>query len=456
MQSKDKDERMLKKQMSEELSLLRQVRHYQEMPELAEMSVNQDEDSLASVIRNTDTSSPGFRRSLVTQLSEHLGAKKGSLCMIMHRSTTQDQQKRWGAFLKYEYNPPVNELLKTFGRTMFYKPEKAWRLCLDDPDSDFSKILDELSSYFSYLVDLETGLIYQSVNDVDKTVSASAFSPMDFHIMVTHASIRGACDRREEKAIAYDAEIELWHNKAFIDLPDLPDPFWVTIPFLLLRVRKSSQPRYVAYHVLAKEIETITYGPTSKETATLFARYIGALEENGITQFLETDPDQVIPDTPERRLRYQGDFEPFWWTFDYVRSRITDLRFAPLSSHYAVLSAPGLGKDAGVYSNTMAYVWDPEYQPMTIRGIQKYFGYNDEHLPVIFSARLLSNLTPHMADDYGEFGSIRELLVHELAHHLRSHENLVDEPQDVGYPHDVCWAICHEVLDQCHQLKTFP
>lgn len=425
-----------------------QVKGYEKIQSESDSLILSDGGTLKNRILAADTSTAKGRRSLISLLCDVLETDKANVCMVFHQDSLQDGVKRCGAFLRYEYSPPMNDLLKTSGRAMFFKAYKAWRLCLDDPESDFTSVNAELGQRFKYLVDLDRGEVCEATEAVHGNVVASAFTPMSYHVMVTTPTVRNACSEwGRDRSMVFDANIEVWNNGAFADIESFPGVFWVNVPFLFLRIKKTGGPRYASYHVLAKTIEMVTYGPASTKTASLFARYLGALDSAGIVQVVETDESRVIKDTPSLRRQYQGDFSRFWESFDYVKYRIKDLQFAPLSSHCVTLFDRGLGGESGIYNDTMAYVWSQDFEPPQLAGLKSYFGYSDAHYSIIFSAGFLDHLDPHFADEYGELGSVNDTLVHELAHHFRVSELLSLFPQGDGYPHDLCWAVCKDVLD---------
>jgi hypothetical protein len=216
-----------------------------------------------------------------------IGCDRNEVCAVERAGFLVDGEYS-KLILRCEFNPMVNDAIKSTELAVFDRNRKSWNFC--NTKQDWDQLDKILSSFFKCIVDISTVSIYE--NSGELSVSARdlvAFSPRPYHEAVTLDDIKGAIAAARPRDADDFGRIYVHDGEQF--LPWDSGIRWTQMPSLLIRYGMSAgNPRYLGYSVIARDVEFVTFGVHDKRSTAVLAMYRDACRVAGIPGFVLSIP----------------------------------------------------------------------------------------------------------------------------------------------------------------------
>lgn len=359
---------------------------------------------------------------------------ESQVCLMNQRTITRGRQPVDVWFVRYAYDPKLNELIRQGDKPMFDKAERCWKLA---EGAKTDAVLAEFRQWFQVVVDTDVLGIHVNLEDARPAHQQPvAFHPMPFHVQVHLDEVLAAIDDWRGRNEVKQPSLYVHDGNRFVPYPRERDLF-TRLPFLLLRYAATGgRPRYACYSTLARKLEQLSFGNAHDDTRLALARFMGAVRRLTPADVLGSQ-EQLRAENPGDRTAYRGCFDQFAACLERVNQAVLDLRVLPLCCDYVSLVESGHGADTH-HSGVIAYTYPLQHRQEYLHAIGAFFGESQEGCAVMFAREALHSWTS--ASD-GE-AKLVAVCAHELAHWLR--EEIGATAQDLS--HDLLWAILADVL----------
>ncbi len=349
---------------------------------------------------------------------------------IIEKRTIQRNGKKLNVVsVRYGFNKSANDGLMTIPNTRFNgSAAKSWDI--EMTEDNIHKMWSVLKQHFVVVLDVDLLCVF--VNNDKPTHSfanSAAFTSLPSPLSWNASQIIDAIQQKTK-----DIPINFYVHNGIQFVPiDLNSEYDTYVPFILCRYSvNGGQPRYVAYSVIGKCIENLSFQSDGKNMKRMIARYIDTLRTIKAIAFSPRDPNHAVS-TQAEWDNYRGGFDRFAQEIAHINSCVEGITITPLCSDYVSMSSNGYGADTSA-ANIAAYVMINDTDLLS--RIASFFDKDVGRFPIVFDRKYLDEI--HNKNNPYFFYT---LVSHEVAHHIAP-QIFKDKKTD----HGIKWAIVSDII----------
>lgn len=335
-------------------------------------------------------------RELMSEVALVLYVQMEAVCLVTLETLKSGARV---IYLNYTFNPHFNDVMRKLG-ARYNWTRKAWTF--DFSESVILDLAKPLNAYFSFVINLTEGAIYENRDESPKMLRPpfSGFQLSPYRLRVEASRIYDQFGLHTAKTV----QVYSWgymipfHKEAVFD---------TYFPYLLLQIEHDEhKPCLILYSVLGEIHEDACF-LTSNPGKQLIARYEDTCRTKLSPAMLPPSDPPYSPSESEKS-QWHGDFKSYR-CFDEFQAKFPDLKIFPLSDDYVHFWAQTIHVSSG---SVAAFV---RKEDVIGKAVARYFGASDDVLPVMFSRRYMDKSNPRSKTDQA---CVRILLCHEVAHCL--------------------------------------